>query len=343
MVWNIYSIGIFLWLAVLSFFGILAALILEGVQAPLPWMIGPIITTSLLTLVQSFRAPPSTLRWGGQWIVASAVALNLSPEALRVIGSDLAIMASVAFAGIGVAVVVALCLDRLDIVDRKTGFLILLPGGAAEMAELAKSSGGRPDLVALTQTLRLAITIFIVPITLLAIEQYPVYEPDSVSSQWWQAFIALFLALPVSAWLHRKGFTNAYFIAPLSIVGILALTGLTSGNLPIFLIAGGQVMLGISLGAMLPLRQFVRLRREVLVAVACSLFLVILGVAFAIVLATLGTAPLGQLMLATSAGGVAEMAVAAKAFGLDPAYVIAYHLVRIFLIVTLASLILRLL
>lgn len=313
------------------------------IGVPLAWMIGPMLATAVLTGLPRFRAPPLPMRWCGQMIVASAVALTLSPAALWVIAADLHVMLGLSLASIFFAVLTARSMARLELLDPTTSLLSLLPGGPAEMATLAERHGGRADFVALAQTFRLSITVVSVPFLLLAIA--PVVAPgtgamDAPPSV--SALVALALAAPLSFGLNRIGVANAFFVAPLVGVGVLSLSGLVQGPLPGWLVASGQTLIGVSLGAMLRPRALMGMGHDLRLAMLFSVALVLLGLVMAAVLSLLGVSSLGEMVLAGSAGGVAEMAIAASGFGFDPAYVSAYHLMRIFLIVPFAEHLLRL-
>jgi membrane AbrB-like protein len=199
--------------------------------------------------------------------------------------------------------------------------------------------------VALAQTLRLSLAVLTIPFLLLALEPATAataLPPSAAVPPAPSALVALALAGPAGALLHRAGMANAFFIGALVGVGALAVTGLVRAPLPGGLVAGGQVLLGVSLGGMLRPQVLVGLGRDLRLVASFSVLLLGLGVALGSVLAALGVAPFGAMILATSAGGVAEMSIAAAAFGHDPAYVSAYHLVRIFIIVPLAEPLLRL-
>lgn len=315
---------------------------LYTVGAPLAWMIGPMLSTAAASSLPQFRAPPLALRWGGQLIVASAVALTLSPEALRVIADDAFVMLGSAVVSVVVAILMARSMARAGLLDPTTSLLALLPGGPAEMATLAAKHGGKADLVALAQTFRLSLTVFTVPFLLLAIA--PLTDAGALSAApatSVSAIVALAAAVPVALGLHRFGFANAFFVAPLIAVGALALAGLAHGPLPFSLVATGQILIGVSLGAMLSPRALAGMGRDLRLALMFSVALVLLGLGLATALSGLGVSSFGEMVLANAAGGVAEMSIAAANFGFDPAYVSAYHLMRIFLIVPLAEQMLR--
>ena len=321
--------------------GTLAGLGLSQIGTPLPWMMGPLFVAAAAAALTPLAAPPDALRRAGQLLVASAVALNLSPAALSAMGSDFAYMLGAALASIAGAVALARLLAQRGVLDANTGLLSLLPGGPAEMATLAVRHGGRSELVVLSQTLRLGLTVVLLPLFLLALAPSPTAPGAEASGSPLSSAFVLGAALAASAGLHRLGISNAFFVGPLAVIGAAALAGLPDGPLPAWLVVIGQVFIGTALGYMLNPRRLAGLGRDLQIAAAVSVYLLVFGLGIALALAALGASGFGELALASSAGGVAEMAIAAKGFGFDPAYVAAYHLIRIFLIFAIIGWLIR--
>ena len=90
-------------------------------------------------------------------------------------------------------------------------------------------------------------------------------------------------------------------------------------------------------------RVMARGAAQVSLAWLATLILLAVSAIFAFLLAPAVGVPLPGVLLAFSPGGLAEMSLIALALGIDVAYVSTHHVVRIFIVVTLAPLLFRVL
>ncbi len=130
---------------------------------PLPWIVGPLVAIGAISAVLGAPAVGTWHRWAGQLVIAGAVGLNLTPAALSNIIANLAPMLVAAAATIALAVGLASTLVRLRGVDRATALFASLPGGPIDMAVMAQHYGGNPGVVAFSQTVRVAVTVIVIP------------------------------------------------------------------------------------------------------------------------------------------------------------------------------------
>ena len=103
----------------------------------------------------------------GQVVVATAVGLAFTREALTELMSHGGYMVAGAFLTIAAGYIAALLLVRLAHTDGTTAFFASMPGGPVEMATMAEKFGVPGGPVALAQTMRIAgIVLFIAPVLL---------------------------------------------------------------------------------------------------------------------------------------------------------------------------------
>lgn len=331
-------------LALVVAIGALVGLALASVGAPLPWLLGPLLTTAAVVLAGWQLPVPIQIRFTGQLLVATAVGLNVTPSAMRVIVAQLPLMLFCAGAAICFAMGLALILSRVTKLDTATALFSTLPGGPVEMATLSQEYGGHAALVALGQTLRVAAVVTIVPPVLILLgTSFRDITRDSVELNVAGLFMALALALIASLAVKRLGVANAYFLGPLFGVGLASALGAPLGPMPGYVIAGAQIALGLSLGVMFSVSSGTFSRSLIYATVSAILSLIVFGFVLSVVLSAAVGGSFAMFALANAPGSVAEMAVTAKGMSVDSALVTCYHLSRIAIVVPFASVIFRVL
>jgi membrane AbrB-like protein len=313
------------------------------VGIPLPWMIGPLLLAVAFGMTDTDVPRHRFYRPIGQLIVATTVGLYFTPEALQETLENAWFMIGAAVMTIAAGIATAIMLRKLAKVDGTVAFFAAMPGGPAEMSVLAEKWGAAPAPVVFSQTLRIVfIVLFIPPLLMLggglSIPEFS--APQDVSMA---GLVLLYALAAVGTFAMRKGgVPNCNFLGPLAVGAAISATGLHLSDVPRPLLAVGQILLGLSLGA-----QFTReqIRRDVRFAWAATittfaLLIICAVVAFGLYVMTGKT--FGGYFLATAPGSVTEMALTAKLLGQGVALVTAYHLVRIFIVIPLAPVLYRL-
>jgi membrane AbrB-like protein len=318
-----------------------AGFVAARLHLPLPWMIGPLLMTTVYGLA-GYRAPFHRFyRPVGQLIVATAVGLNFTPEAFAALQHDALLMVGAAVLTILAGFVTALMLRWMAKVDGTVAFFAAMPGGPNEMAVLAERLGAPGAPVVFSQTLRIVFIVLLIPAVLVVSR---VGEPIELSTEgidWGELLVLYGLAALGTFALRRMGVPNCNFLGPLAVAALISVTGLELSTVPPSLLAFGQIILGIALGSMFTREQISRDRKFAVAAVATTFVLLGQCAAVAFLLWLVGDKTFGAYLLATAPGSVTEMALTAKLLQQGVAMVTAYHLVRIFIIIPLAPLLYR--
>lgn len=330
--------------------GALAACTVGGAIAaalhiPLPWMVGPLFAMAGLKVAGVNLVAPRLAREGGQLIIATALGLYFTPLVAReTLGQWWILLLAAAFStalGYGGG----WFLWRFGGADRTTALFASVPGGATEMAVLGERFGGKPDRIAVAQSLRILLVVVIIPalLTLSGAQGADAFTP--AEKAWSYEGLARQFACAVVGgvlfqWL-RVG--NAWMLGPLAVTIALTAAGIGFSAIPPPLSAAGQVLLGCALGSRFE-REFLRSAPRFVVVVVLS---VVLGIAtaaiFGALLAWLVDLPVPTMVLATAPGGIAEMAITAKVLQLGVPLVTAAHVVRVIILVTTSAPLFRLL
>ncbi len=120
------------------------------------------------------------------------------------------------------------------------------------------------------------------------------------------------------------------------------LAGLVHGAPPALLVGAAQVIIGASVGCRFEGYPLVRVVWMILVGLGLTIIMLAVTILFGFGLHELTAMPVEVVVLAFVPGGLAEMSLIALALTDEPAYVAAIHIVRIGLVVLLASSLYRL-
>lgn len=297
---------------------------------PLAWVLGPLLVTAIAAMSGLPVFAPEQGRRVGQLIVGATIGLAVTPPVLGGIAVWVPLMVLTAVIVIAASGFLSVFFARFSGLDEKTAFFAMLPGGMAEMANIAKSVGARSEPIALVQSLRVAAVVCSMPplaIYFFGIQPGPMPAPNGyIDLLQLAAVLVLGLAL---VWLITKTkFANPWMIGALIAGAILASFGWTTGTMPPAVFAGGQFLIGIVLGARFTRDILMRLPRIAmigLVFIAClMLFTLALAGLFALV------TPFGMVTsaLLLSPGGLAEMSVTAKLLHLNAPLIVGFHVIR---------------
>lgn len=310
---------------------VVGALAAVWLRVPLPWFTGPLLAVAGARMAGIDLPAPPHARNLGQWIIGAALGLYFTPDVTREI-ARLApwIACNVAFAlllgGAG-----AWVLRRLTGESVATSFFAMAIGGASEMATQAERYGARIDRVAAAHSLRILTVALIVPFALQASGAHgaDAYAPAA------REFSAVgFVALTAvtgggAIVLARLNAPNAWMIGPLLVAAAITANGRTFSALPAPVVDAGQLLIGVALGARFS-REFFRAAPRYLAAVALiTLGYLAAAALFGWVLASAIGMTTATAVLATTPGGIGEMAITAQVLQLGAPIVSAFHAIRL--------------
>lgn len=325
-----------------------AAQLCLQLHTPLPWMLGPLLGTALLSMLGAPTESAVALRNAGQWTLGAILGLYFTPEVTALVAS---LWWAVALA-IGWALVLGwafgawlhrvhapLMPDVPAPAMRATTYYAGTIGAASEMALLAERAHARTDLVAASHSLRLVIVTVTIP---FALQWSGLHGIDALAPPLRvvdPAGLALLTLLTgAGAWLMlRLGRANPWFIGPLLVTMGLTMAGWTLTAIPQTLVNAAQLVIGVSLGVRFR-RAFLRTAPRWLASVALgTVGLMVVCALFAWGLAQATGLHWVTLVLATSPGGIAEMSLTAKVLQLGVPVVTAFQVCRLVVVLLVVA------
>ncbi len=324
-----------------------AALLCRWLSTPLPWMIGPLLATSIASILGQPTRSFTPLRNVGQWIIGVALGLYFTPQVTGLVASLWWAIALGIVWALGLGWVFGWWLHRghahrvggSEQQQRATSYFSGAIGGASEMTLLAEREGGRTDLVAAAHSLRLLLVTLVVPFG-FSIAGLHGLDPTFPGPRevHWGGLAILAAATGAGAWLMgRTGRANPWFMGALLMAMALTMSGIELSALPQWMTNTAQLLIGVSLGVRFS-AEFVHTAPRWLLSVAMgTLGMIALCGAFAALL-SMGTGlHWATMILGTSPGGIAEMAITAKVLQLGVPVVTAFQVCRLVAVLVLVE------
>jgi len=324
-----------------------AALLFVWLRTPIPWMLGPLLATSIASICNAPTRSWPPLRNAAQWAIGGALGLYFTPQVTALVASLWwAIALAVAWA-LGIGWLFGAWLHRRHSKDmgvgpreaRATSYFSGSIGGASEMTLLAEREGARSDLVAAAHSIRILVVTLLVPFafTLTGLHGSDATLPGPREVEPLGLGILAVLCAAGGWLMQRTGRANPWFMGSLAVAMVLTASGIELSAVPRPISNAAQLLIGVNLGVRFQ-RQFVRGAPAWLLGVAAgTLGMVVLCAAFALMLAWGTGLNLGTLILGTSPGGIAEMAITARALQLGVPVVTAFQVCRLVAVLVLVE------
>jgi membrane AbrB-like protein len=208
-------------------------------------------------------------------------------------------------------------------------------GGAPEMTAQAQRNGAQVDRVAASHALRIMLVVLIVPLTLgaLGVSGVDPYVPLAKTFSWTGFAVLVAVTVGAAAVLNRFGSPNSWMIGPLLVAALVTATGHSFSTLPAVVLDAGQLLIGVSLGVRFTPEFFRAAPRFLSAVAAISLLYIVLAAGFGALLARASGLPWATAVVATTPGGIGEMALTAQALQLGVPVVTAFHTIRLLALV----------
>ncbi len=312
---------------------------------PLPLLLGPMFACLIAALLGAPLRPPPVIGVAMRTVLGVAVGASVTPALVHEIDR---MAASLVFVPLFVVVIGAIgypYFRRICGFDPPTAYYAAMPGGLQDMLVFGIEAGGDPRALSLVHATRVLAIVALMPALL--------------SHGWGMSFtgpagahvgdtppvqLALMFVCAAVGWRGgaRIGLFGAAIIGPLILTAVLSLAGFITMRPPAEVILAAQFFIGLSVGAQYSGVTITEIRRIIVAALGFCLLLAALSVGFAEGVHFATGAPLAEALLGYAPGGQGEMVLLAIAAGVDLAFVVTHHLVRMLVVILGAPLVARL-
>lgn len=338
------------------FFRILATLLLAwaaaelcvALRTPLPWMIGPLFATSLVSMAGGPTESWGPARNAAQWTIGAALGLYFTPEVVSLIAGlwwaiALGIVWALWLGWLFGAWLYRLHAPRMHGIPapmmRATSYFSGAIGAASEMTLIAERENARTDLVAASHSLRLLIVTVTIPFALQWSGLHGLDRlPATIRVVDWDGLALLAVLTGAGALaMDKLRRANPWFMGALVVSMGLSMTGTTLSAVPQTWVNAAQLLIGVSLGVRFR-ADFLRTAPRWMASVAIGTY-ALMGLCglFAAALSWACGLPWVTLLLGTSPGGITEMAITAKVLQLGVPVVTAFQVCRLIAVLILVE------
>lgn len=303
---------------------------------PLPWLLGPITSCLLAALaglpMKGIRPLNDTMRT----ILGVAVGATLTPAVLATFPAmwPTLLLVPVMVACIGIIGVPYF--QKICGYDFATAYYATMPGGLQDMILFGEEAGGNVRAISLIHATRVMVIVVALPFLLIGIWEADLSNPPGAPARDIPVHeLALMVICAIGGWrlAKRLGLFGASILGPLIATAALTIADGLHNRPPAEAIWAAQFFIGMTIGAKYAGVTWREVRRDISAGLGFCLILIVLTLAFVEGIYGLGLAPGMEALLAFAPGGQAELAVLALIVGADMAFVVAHHMLRIFVVI----------
>ncbi len=322
--------------------GMLGVQVFVALDLPMPWLLGAILATLLLTRAQRLPVTrPKPLINPMRAVLGLAIGSAFTPALVDEIGEYVLSLSLVVPHVALVAACGVFYYARVLRYDRPTAFFCSLPGGLVEMTILGEEMGAQVNRVMLTQTTRVLLIVYTVPFLIEWQAGVDLGGRQSITAPLATVNPAdmLILALLAAAgwWGARKlRISGATIIGPMILSATAYLLGWVESRPPDELLKAAQLVLGTAIGCAFVGVGLRAMMLTIVQTLGYFAILIVTTLAFASLAQHLTGFPLAAALLAFSPGGQAEMNVMALIMGAFVPYVALHHVLRLALVMAVA-------
>jgi membrane AbrB-like protein len=307
-----------------------------GLGLPLPWLLGPIPACLIGALAGLRLKGIRVVNDGMRTILGVAVGATLTPPVLATFPAMWPTLLMVPVMVFVIAAVGVPYFQRLCGYDGPTAYYAAMPGGLQDMILFGEEAGANVRTLSLIHATRVMVIVTALPFLMTAVWEVDLSNPPGaplISLPWQELALMAFCA--VAGWLFAKrlGMFGASILGPLLLAAIVTLAGYLHHRPPAEAIWAAQFFIGMSIGSKYSGITGQEVRRDIAAGIGFCGVLIVLTLIFVEVIYGVGLAPGLEALLAFAPGGQAELTVLALIVGADAAFVVAHHVLRIFIVI----------
>lgn len=311
---------------------------------PLPWLLGPIGACLVAAMAGVRLAGIKPLNNGMRTVLGVAVGATLTPAVLASFPAmwPTLLLIPVTVVLIGLAGIPYF--HRLWGYDFQTAYYATMPGGLQDMLAFGEEAGANVRALSLIHATRVLVIVVALPFLLKGIWEADLGNPPGVPIGTVPVHeLALMVACALLGWwgAWKIGLFGASILGPLILTAAVTLTGLLHFRPPAEAIWAAQFFIGMTIGAKYSGITMTEVRRDLAAGVGFCVVLILLTIVVVEFVVLTNLAPGREALLAFAPGGQAELTVLALIVGADVAFVVAHHVLRIFVVILGAPIAMR--
>jgi uncharacterized protein len=321
-----------------------SAIIAEFFNIPLAWFLGPMLITSLASLMGLKIKMPrlilsSILILLGLYI-GNYIDKSLFTQIHQWIWTSIIMLVYIVLS----VLIVSRYLEKFSKYEKKTSIFSAAPGALGPLMILAEDEKTDLSQVATSHLIRLIIIITFFPLIVNSfydIEGVEIAQELIENQNLKHLFILIFSSIILIIFFDKLKIPAAFLSGTLVASGFLQISEIASYQISPNIIDYCLLILGASVGCRFANKTFSEISRNALHSFVATFLLVVLGVIAALVAGLVIDKNFFTLLLSYCPGGIYEVAVIAIFFDLDPEFVSFHHIIRLLMILFIVPIILK--
>ncbi len=314
----------------------LGVVVFKLLDLPLPWLLGPIFACLIAALAGVPMAGFKPLNDAMRTVLGVAVGATMTPAVIATFPGMWPTLLLVPVMVLAIGVTGVPYFRRVWGYDFPTAYYSTMPGGLQDMLVFGEEAGGKVRTLSLIHATRVMVIVVALPFILKGIWDADLSNPPGAPlvSVPWQELLLMVLCAGVGWWgAKRIGMFGASILGPLIVTAIAAMAGVLENRPPAEAIWAAQFFIGMTIGSKYAGITMAEVKRDVVAGLGFCGLLIVLTLIFVEFIYQLGLAPGQEALLAFAPGGQAELTVLALIVGADVAFVVAHHVLRIFVVI----------
>ena len=321
-----------------------SAAIAEFFKIPLAWFLGPMLATSLASLmglkVKMPRLILSAILIILGLYIGNYIDKDLFSQMHQWVWTSLIMLIYIIFS----VLIVSKYLEKFSKYDKKTSIFSAAPGALGPLMILAEDEKTDLSQVATSHLIRLIIIITIFPFIVNSFYDVRGVEiaQEIIENQNLSHLIILIISSIIFIYFFDKlKIPAALLSGTLVASGFLQITEIAEYKISPNIIDFCLLILGSSVGCRFADKTFTEIGRNALHSFVATFLLVVLGFIATLVAGLIIDKNFFTLLLSYCPGGIYEVAVIAIFFDLDPEFVSFHHIIRLLMILFIVPIILK--
>jgi uncharacterized protein len=300
---------------------------------PLPWLTGALLMATVFNLSGIPVGPPSQMRDFLMAALGISMGTGITHDAFQVVWQWPISIIGLALTVAAITAASGWFLQRFAGWDRATAMMASLPGALSYVIALLDSTQADPKRVAIAQSLRVFLLVFLLPPVLLLGHEVNSTTSSTLPHMSLLANTILAVGTGALGWcFERLRIPAGYLSAGMLLTGAAHLMDLTTGRLPVPV----QVFLFICFGCYIGNRflgaTWRELGRYIMPSMGSVVLMGLISLGASVIVAQMIEMSLAAILLAFVPGGLEAMVIIAFSLDLEPVYVTTHHFMRMLML-----------
>ena len=303
---------------------------------PLPWLFGPLAACLIAALFGLQMIPIKPVNEAMRTILGVAVGATITVTFLHSIADLWSTLIFIPVMVFLIGLIGIPYFQRLWGYDWATSYYSAMPGGLQDMLVFGEEAGGNVRTMSLIHATRVLVIVIALPFLLKIYWDADLSNPPGAAANTLplsQILIMIFCGLAGWQFAKRLGMFGSSILGPLILAALASLLGILHQRPPAEAIWMAQFFIGVTVGVKYTGITMAEIRRDVVAGIGFCVILIILTIIFVGFVQALQLADPRVTILALAPGGQAELVVLALIVGADMTFVVAHHLLRIFIVI----------